>query len=221
MEYQYNAVRLETPVSIDADWNKKEWQKAETGSVSNYMGEVPGFRPVTEFRLMYDDSYIYVIFRVNDRYVLCSNENINDPVWEDSCVEFFFAADTNLPERYFNLEVNCGGIPLMGYNIVPREQFIRLDPADISSIEIAHSLPGKVDPEITEPVTWIIEYRIPLGMLEKYARITKPEKGVVWKANFYKIAVNNSNPHYMTWAPVDNPRPDFHLPVFFGKIRFK
>jgi len=30
------------------------------------------------------------------------------------------------------------------------------------------------------------KYRIPLAVLEKYAKITRPSKGIEWKANFYK-----------------------------------
>ncbi len=39
---------------------------------------------------------------------------------------------------------------------------------DMARIEIAHSLPRIVDPELTEPTTWTIEYRLPLDVLEKY-----------------------------------------------------
>lgn len=220
MKYLYNVSRLEQSIDIDGNWDKPQWQNIEPLVINNYMGDIPDFRPHTEAKVMYDDDNIYVIFKVKDQYVLCENENINDPVWQDSCVEFFFAPDKDLPERYFNLEVNCSGIPLMKYNIVPREQFIDIEIEDIEKIEIAHSLPGTVYPEITDPVTWTIEYKIPFEMLKKYSDVTQPEKGVVWKANFYKIAVNNSNPHYITWAPIDMDQPDFHLPKFFGRIIF-
>ena len=58
-------------------------------------------------------------------------------------------------------------------------------------------------------------------MLEKYSVITHPKSGVVWKANFYKIAENSTNPHYITWSVVENDKPDFHKPEFFGKIIFE
>jgi hypothetical protein len=109
----------------------------------------------------------------------------------------------------------------MQYHTVARTNSRGLEIEDIQKVEIAHSLPQIIDPEISEPVTWYMEYRIPLAMLEKYAGITRPAPGVEWKANFYKIAENNSNPHYITWAVVDNPKPNFHLPRFFGTLRFR
>jgi len=217
----YHVKRLERPMKIDGEWQKKEWQNLSTIRIVNYMGKIPGFQPAVQARMMYDDENLYVIFRVDDRYVRCITNEINGPVWEDSCVEFFFAPDRNLPERYFNLEVNCGGTPLMHFNIVPRKNTILLEPDDIRMIEIAHSSPQFIDPEIIDPVSWTVEYRIPLYIPEKYSPVTRPVKGTEWGANFFKIAENNSNPHYITWSPVDSPVPDFHLPQFFGLLKFQ
>ena len=50
--------------------------------------------------------------------------------------------------------------------------------------------------------------------------MTVPEPGVGWRANLYKCADDSSHPHWLTWAHVDNPTPDFHLREFFGILRF-
>jgi hypothetical protein len=220
-QFVYIVSKLSKPLKIDGDWQKNEWSQAETLTISNCMGKVPDFKPVVKAKMMYDENNLYVIFNVSDRYVRCITNTINGPVWEDSCVEFFFSPDTEYPERYFNLEVNCGGTPLMHYNVIPDVNIRKLDIADIGMIEIAHSLPPKSDPEITFPVNWTVEYKIPLELVGKYSGLTNPQPGVEWRANFFKIAENNSNPHYITWAPVDNPEPNFHLPHFFGLIKFQ
>jgi hypothetical protein len=217
----YEVLRLMQSMNIDADWNKPQWQQPDAVMIENYMGSTPKFRPIVQAKMMYDDENLYIIFSVRDRYVRCITKDINGPVWEDACVEFFFSPDTSFPEKYFNLEINCGGTPLMHYNIVPGEDITMLAVNDIEMIEIAHSLPQIIDPEITEPVIWTIEYRIPLVLIEKYSKITRPKPGINWKANFYKIAENSSNPHYLTWSFVDNIEPDFHLPQFFGLLRFQ
>src|SRR5690606_38345776 len=191
--------------------------------ITNYMGKVPPFSPKTSVKMMYDEDNVYVIFQVKDSYVRSLVREINGNVSGDACVEFFFAPDANLPERYFNLEINAGGTPLLFYVTKPWTGFTKLDSADIKKIEIAHSLPRVVDPEITKPVTWPIEYRIPLAMLEKFSKVSRPKPGMVWKANFYKTASKskNSNPHWITWSPVEYPRPNFHLPQFFGTLEFE
>jgi hypothetical protein len=217
----YNVSRLTQSMQIDGIWDKTQWQNVQPIEIVNYMGELPKFRPVAQAKMMYDDMFLYVIFQIQDCFVRCLTKDINGPVWEDACAEFFFAPDTSNPMRYFNLEMNCGGTPLMHYNLVPRKETIPIEPEDIRKIEIAHTLPKVIDPETTDPVTWILEYKIPLELLEKYAPVTRPKKGIVWKANFYKIAENNSNPHYITWSVVKNENPDFHLPQYFGTIVFE
>ena len=42
-----------------------------------------------------------------------------------------------------------------------------------------------------------------------------------WRANFYKCADRTSHPHCLTWAPVDFPVPNFHLPRSFGVLEFE
>ena len=171
--------------------------------------------------MAYDQDNVYVIFRVKDRFVQSRILEYNGSVSTESCVEFFFAPDENRPLSYFNLEINAGGTPLIFYITKPMSEVQKLKKEEIDQIEIAHSLPCVVYPEIQEPVTWTIECRIPISLLEKYTTVTRPEKGAQWKGNFYKTGSRTSNPNYMTWAYVDFPRPNFHLPQYFGTIHFK
>lgn len=217
----HNVSKLTQSIKIDGDWLKPQWKKIKPVDITNYMGKVPGFQPVAQAKMLYDDNNLYIIFLVKDRFVRCITKDFNGPVWEDSCVEFFFSPDINFPGRYFNLEINCGGTPLMHYNIIPDKETTKLDIDDIGKIEIAHSLPQIIDPEINNPLSWTIEYRIPVNMLEKYSPVTHPGPGVEWRANFYKIAENSSNPHYITWSVVTNDQPNFHLPQYFGLLKFQ
>lgn len=217
----YKVERLKKNIVIDANWNKSQWKKIKPVEIKHYMGEVSVFQPEVQSKMMYDDDNVYVIFQVKDCFVKSVTTEYNGPVSTDSCVEFFFSPDTEFPLRYFNLEVNAGGTPLMFYITKPMSERKKLNDDELMQIPIAHSLPATVDPEITEPITWTIEYRIPISLLNKYANVTHPAKGVVWKANFYKTGSKTSNPNYLTWSFVDNPRPNFHLPQFFGTLIFK
>lgn len=217
----YSVSRLNQPMKNDADWNKSQWKNTKGISINNRMGDKPVFTPVVEAKMMYDNENLYVIFYVNDKFIRCKITDYNGPVYEEPAVEFFFSPDPEFPERYFNLEINCGGTPLMHYNDYSSKKRNPLDIEDIKKVEIAHSLPHVVDPEITDPVTWTVEYKIPLAMLEKYSKVLYPKPGIEWRANFYKIAEKGSNIHFLTWSVVDNPVPDFHLPRFFGNLKFE
>jgi len=219
-EIVYEVLKMSGPVKVDGNWAGDKWKKIRALNITNYMGSVPAFKPSVQAKMAYDKENLFIIFRVKDQFVRCITKDINGPVWEDSCVEFFFSPDDNFPERYFNLEINCGGTPLMHYNRVPKKEITELAAEDIKMIQIAHTMPQIINPEIKLPVEWTIEYKIPLTMLEKYSRVVRPRSGINWRGNFYKIAENNSNPHYLTWAVVKNDIPDFHLPQFFGILKF-
>ncbi|MBI0397912.1 carbohydrate-binding family 9-like protein [Cyclobacterium marinum] len=206
---------------IDANWDKAQWKGIKAISLDYNMGKQPKFLPKVWAKLMYDEENIYGIFKVEDRYVRSIVQEYNGNVSGDSCVEFFFSPDSEKPLSYFNLEINAGGTPLIFYIAKPWDDFTKLGKEDIDQIEIAHSLPEVVDPEISEPTTWTIEYRIPISMLKKHSKVTQPKKGTVWKANFYKTGSRTSNPNFLTWSFVDNPKPNFHLPQFFGTLKFQ
>ena len=218
----YEVAKIKKPIKIDSNWDKKEWEKVKPVTITNYMGDVPAFKPKVQAKMVYDKDNLYVIFRVDDKYVKSITDRNNGPVYRDSAVEFFFASDVENSLVYFNIETNCGGKVLFHHNNpADRSKNIRLTDDDIAQLEIAHSMPSIVDPEITDEITWTIEYKVPIALLKKHSTVTSPAKGVEWRANFYKIAEITSNPHYITWSKIDRPRPNFHVPENFGRIIFK
>lgn len=217
----YHAPQFSTPPEINGEWDKPAWRRAAPALLEHYMGSRPEHFPRTEFRAAYDSEAVYIIFRVADRYVRAAVEaEFQGPVCHDSCVEFFFTPGPDTGAGYFNLEMNCGGALLLHWQTAPR-QARRVSPADCARIAKFHQLPRIVVPEITAPTVWMVEYRLPLDILRNYQpALSAPAPGVVWRANFYKCGDETSHPHWLTWAPVDHPRPDFHRPESFGRLEF-
>jgi hypothetical protein len=142
-------------------------------------------------------------------------------VYRDSCVEFFVQPKPG--KGYFNFEFNCGGSLLCSYVIDPARgedgtltEAIRLPAAVGEQVQIAHSLPQVVDPEMTEPVEWALAFFVPFAILSQYVGPLGSIAGQVWRANLYKCAEDNSHPHWAAWSPVDEL--NFHLPRCFGTI---
>jgi len=215
----YAVKKLKGTLKIDANWDKAQWKKVKEIPITNFMGVIPAFQPVVRAKMMYDKDNLYLIYKVEDRHVRIQNTKFNSSVSTDACVEFFFSPDKDWPLRYFNVEINAGGTGLMAYQIDGKR--INVKEEDFSVVEIAHTLPKKLDQEISEPVTWYLEFKMPLALLKNYGNYTQPQKGVQWKANFYKTSSRSTNPHYLTWAVVQSPKPQFHLPQYFGALVFK
>ena len=170
--------------------------------------------------MVYDDTSLYAAFQVQDRYVLATAEKHQDSVCIDSCVELFFTPGVDLALGYFNIECNCGGTVLFHHQYSPGKGAQIVDPETIRAMDIHHSLPARVAPEMTTPVTWTVSYRVPFEPLARYAPVARPEPGVLWRGNVFKCADRSSHPHWLTWSPVDLPRPNFHSKEYFGTLRF-
>ena len=217
---KYKVTKISNATAIGIDWKAPPWNEIDPLLLSNFMGDKPLHFPVTQAKLAYNDSMIYVIFKVEDQYVKAVNEKSQDPVFKDSCVEFFFTPGKDVKTGYFNLEMNCGGTMLFHHQIKPREGSTKVSEKDITQIKVVSSLPKIVDPEIDRKTTWLVSYSIPFSVLDNYHNLTKPEAGTIWRANFYKCADDTSHPHWLTWAPIDFPTPNFHVPEYFGELEF-
>ncbi len=218
---EYIVERLKDSLTIDANWNKPEWEKVTAIKIAKNIGENPKFLPTTVVKMLYDDENIYIIFHVNEKYIKAVGTQINDYVFRDSAVEFFFTPSNNISEGYFNLEINCIGTPYFKHQIRFKENVIDIDTNDIKKIEIAHTLLGAIPEEIHKLTKWTLECKIPISILKKYVKVNSPAHGVIWRANFYKTADATSNPHYITWNKIKSENPNFHLPIFFGTIKFR
>lgn len=215
----YTINPVNQPLSIDSDWNKDVWKEIEPLELNHYMGPGPIHRPQVQVKVAYDHDALYVIYQVHDQYVKSTRTAYQDPVYKDSAVEFFFCPSKSVSKGYFNLEINCGGTALFRFKS-PEKGKILIPESEFQKMEIAHSLPKVVEPEIQEPVTWTLEFKLPFKIISPFYDLTLPRSGERWRANFYKIADESSHPHYLTWSEVRYPKPNFHLPHYFGDLMF-
>lgn len=199
---------------------EEPWSSIEPISLDSYMGDPPGHRPRVLARLAWDEASLKVRFDVDDRYVLAATEHHQGSVCQDSCVELFFTPGPDVSEGYFNIECNCGGTALFHHQRSRANDGAAMDARAIEALEVSHSLPARIVPEIDAPTDWTVSYRVPFEILERYAPVLRPRSGAIWRANVYKCADLSSHPHWLTWSFVDRPRPDFHRKEYFGILRF-
>jgi hypothetical protein len=226
MEYTIHSARqpLGTPT---ATWEHPLWDAADTLDISTYRWQDSGHHPPTQVRALYDNDFLATIFRVEDRYVRSVSEKFGDPVSNDSCVEFFLSPFAmGQTDAYFNFELNCGGTLLLRRcSSTTERDWGRSSPllaeTDAGMLRIAHSLPDQVEPEITEPTTWTVEFHVPFELFGRYfVDLPRPTTGTEWKGNLYKCGGATSHPHWGTWAPIQLDAPSFHAPAFFQALRF-
>lgn len=169
------------------------------------------YRPQVQFAIAHYNGGIVLKYFVREAAIRAVHAEINGPVWQDSCVEFFLSFDDGA--SYYNLEFNCIGTGLIGYG-TGRQGRTMLPPETVASVQ-AHSV---IRREHGGEVAWELTLLIPLQVFAHTGAYTLGGRHA--RANFYKCGDALPEPHYLSWAPIHTPEPDFHRPEFFGTLRF-
>lgn len=135
----------------------------------------------------------------------------NEPVYKDSCLEFFASFNNDSP-LYMNFEANSNGAFLAAVradrkNKTPIDRIV-----DTAEIKIKG---------VKNTDNWFVEYILPFGVIGKLFQKDSFISGDTFMGNIYKCGDETSIPHYGSLYPIDLPSPDFHCPKFFGKFEIE
>lgn len=166
-------------------------------------------KPPTKFMIARSDSDLYIHFKVEEPDTKAVYTQDQDPVWQDSCVEFF----VQLPhdEGYANFEFNCIGTTLATKRKSRDEDIRPFSHEEMISIERYASL-GNNPVETSGKTTWELTVKIPFRLIG----LKTIDKSVPLRTNLYKCGDETAHPHYLSWSEINTPTPDFHRPEFFG-----
>jgi hypothetical protein len=171
--------------------------------------------PKVSFKIAHARDYIFLKYDVEEHEVLARYRKTNEPVYKDSCVEFFIAFDG--PDKpYYNLEFNRLGTCLGGYGKMGQQRDFL--PAELlETIKYERAIHQKR--VANEPViNWTLTLMIPLQVFCHHQISTL--KGKKCGVNFYKCGDDLTQPHYLAWNSIEAPAPNFHRPDFFGTAEF-
>lgn len=176
----------------------------------NWKEEYP-YRPLTAISIAHSGTHIYIDFAVRGNYLRAVNFENNSSVHQDSCVEFFVCPNGELP--YYNFEFNCIGT-IHAAKRMDRHSGCPLSAPELNSVKRYPSCGTKPFEEVEGMFAWNLLVAIPLEVMGlKYEG-----KPIAMKGNFYKCGDLTSAPHFLSWAPINTPNPDFHRPEFFANI---
>jgi len=209
---------------LEGRWDGPAWGRVPPLAIDRFHPRSSDHRPGTEARLLHGGDEFHVLFRVDDRYVRAVHTDYESDTHKDSCVELFVQPEGRT--GYFALEVNCGGAFSLRYIEDPTRTANRfakwapVAPGDAAGVRIAHSLPARVDPELTSPVSWWVEVAWPCRVMEPYCGRIGPLSGQRWRGNLFKCGDETSHPHWACWAPIGD-QLNFHQPRYFGSFEFE
>ena len=174
------------------------------------------YQPSVKFRAAHTGDAILLHYQVTEASVRAVAATDDGRVWEDACVEFFLSPEGN--DFYYNFECNCAtklllhGGPAGGERPTASEEVLK-------SVKRWSSLGTEPFEERVGECTWEVALVIPASAIFRHE--IDSLNGKTMRANFYKCGDKLQTPHYLSWSPIDLPKPKFHCPEFFGEVVFE
>jgi hypothetical protein len=182
----------------------------ESIDVLNWRETFP-YKPIVAFDIARGKDDLYIHYFVKGLSLRAVSDTDGRSVHLDSCVEFFMRKDGEM--NYINFEFNCIGT-CYACRHETRTISVPLTPEEFRSIRRYTTIQREAFEEEKGIFAWELTIAIPFELMKIDAN-NLPEKIY---GNFYKCADRTENPHYVTWSPIDLPRPNYHCPEFFAEI---
>lgn len=181
-----------------------DFSRAEKAYISNYKW-AEGYAPEAYAELIYIEGRGFALrMTCLESDPKAEYTKFGDPVYKDSCLEFFVSFKNDSP-KYMNFEMNSNGAFLAA---------VRTERANKTSINMLAPLP-KVKATKGEGF-WQVETFLSNDFIGKTFGKFCFVRGESFKGNFYKCGDETAIPHFGMWSPIESDTPDFHRPEFFG-----
>lgn len=190
-----------------------ELNRLKKNSIDKAPWHAYAYKPKVLFTIAYNDC-IFIKYFVTEKSIRALYGKTNDPVYKDSCVEFFISF--NSEAEYYNMEFNCIGTCLMGYGSGKTERQL-LSEKLIGEIRHLAIIKSSND-SYRNDVNWELTLMIPLEIFAYHNIHSLKDQRC--RGNFFKCGDELPEPHFLAWNNITAGQPDFHLPQFFGDIQF-
>lgn len=172
------------------------------------------YQPDVQFAFAHGQQCIFIKYYVREAFVRATYFRSQDPVYKDSCVEFFVRFNDEL--SYYNFEFNALGTCLLYYG-PDRHQRVPIPDREIATIRHYTTLQNIAVYGRNE-FRWEMTVVIPLNVFINHKFIDL--SGMRARANFHKCGDDLPAPHFLVWNDIQSEAPDFHRPECFGEIEF-
>ncbi len=229
----YVAYRAESPVIIDGLLDDAEWSAAPwTEPFVDIEGDGhPAPRFDTRAKILWDDDFLYVGFRLDEPHVWGSITQQNAVIFKDNDIEIFLDPDGD-NHNYYEFEVNALNTI---WELTLRQPYKdggpAISPTNLPGLRSAILVDGTLnDPEDVD-AAWFVEVALPLDELARFNNGRRPTNGDTWRVNFSRVQWQHrftANGRYQklpdtpennwTWSP--QGIIDMHRPERWGFVRF-
>lgn len=216
----YIAERVKGKIEIDGDIKEEEWGKIPTIKKFYRAGNLDKeVHSKTIVWIKYDDNFLYIAGRMEDKDIVAYVKNQDGPVWNDDVFEVFIKPKFNSPNYY---EINFNPLGTIFDAFFPRKRIHFSRSCDYSSnVKVATKIKGTLNNCKDIDEGWDIEIAIPFSSFSETT--LPPKKGDIW---YFSICRYDYS-FYLPYFGVENTssaklrRFDFHLYYDYDKLLFK
>ncbi|HEY9489079.1 MAG TPA: carbohydrate-binding family 9-like protein [Chryseosolibacter sp.] len=207
----YSVKKINDKIVLSGSGNDPHWKDAPALSDFRYPWEI-GAAPLTKFKALHNDEWLYCLFDVEDPHVMIFQDNNHkSEVASSSRAEIFFKIDDRL-DPYYCLEIDPLGRVLDYEGTYHRKFDLKWSwPQGHLIIKTHRRNDG-----------YSVEFAISKSSL-KELRLLKDQtlQAGLYRGDCYRNADGETDFRWISWVQPDSPTPDFHIPSSFGILNLE
>lgn len=170
------------------------------------------YRPKTLFKIGIVEDDIVVYLKCYEKSPRTVYSKRDEPIYKDSCLEFFVAPIENRTE-YINIESNSNGAFLCEFGSEKHNRRL------VKSFAVSSPIVKAFSGEDGSGAYWGVAVTLTKQFICEVYGVTENELSLnKIRANFYKCGDDCEIPHYIAFSPVTTLPPGFHNPECFAEF---
>ncbi|MBN1290875.1 MAG: carbohydrate-binding family 9-like protein [Candidatus Latescibacteria bacterium] len=212
---EYTVYRTAGEISVDGILDEEDWKAAPSFGDFKFPWWKEGVKEQTDARMLWDDKFLYLSFKCDDRHIWAEYFDHNSATCRDDCAEIFWSPAPVTGKGYYMFEMNCIGNVLSVCNDYKKNILDN----KILLPHIAQTIKGSVNNDDDDDTGWILEVAIRYSDYTTLSSDATPKNGDIWKIGLNRCG-GKTNEQFSQWSPSQTDRPNFHKPEDFGTIHF-
>lgn len=221
----YKVSRAGETMVIDGRMDEASWKNAETQPLSYfYRGDKPVEKQNSKFRMLWDDTNIYLFYECEDTSLTARETNFDGRTYLDDCAEFFVVPVPDSVYMHFGFEIN---ITEVRYDYIVLWRYYNNRTFFLSGYNPEYKVKaiynGTLNNDKDKDTGWSMEFAIPMSVFSNISMVTRPRPGARWAFQAVRQDRNYVDDRFRstsTLFPIYNIRLDVHQPARFGLLEF-
>ena len=196
---------------LNGNGNAVEWNTTDYLELPKRRNGAMDYK--TKMKILYSETGIYCLYQCEDKIITSTIKADFEDIFNEDVVEaFFWPEESSIIYFEYELSPYNYELPILVPNY--NGKFLGWRPWHYEGNKKTRRA-ATINKEGDKVVSWTAEFFIPYKLMEPLQNMP-PQKGMKWRANFYRIDYDKGST-YWSWRPT---RKNFHDYESFGTIIF-